>query len=432
LSPADKPRRFPLSPAQGTLLLLIALNLLNYIDRYILPGEVSLIQHEFHSTDQQMGALTTALFFVYMLVAPLTGWLADLFPRKPLIIFGAVCWSLATLATVWVHDYQTLYIRHALVGVGEATFAFLAPTVLADFYPARERNRILSIFYLAIPVGAALGYLAGGQIGSHWGWRTPFLVCGAPGIVVAALYGLWGSEPVRGACDALPMAQKNRPVNLHGYLSASLDLLFNFCRLFFNPAYLTATLGLAMLTFAMGGISAWVPTFLSRVGGLSVGNASWAVSVITVVDGIGGTLVGGWIAQRWLRTNHRALYLLSFWSVALTLPCGVLLFFGPHAWAVPSLFLAEFFLFLNTGPLNAAIVNSVAAPVRATAIGLNLFFIHFFGDTFSPQIIGAISDRSNLSIGLGATLITLVFSCILLRVGARFAPPLEDQAEPIL
>jgi len=197
LSSSHPPRRLRLSPAQGTLLLLIALNLLNYIDRYILPGEVSLIQHEFHSTDQQMGALTTALFFVYMLVAPLTGWLADLFPRKPLIIFGAVCWSLATLATVWVHDYQTLYIRHALVGVGEATFAFLAPTVLADFYPARERNRILSIFYLAIPVGAALGYLAGGQIGSHWGWRAPFLVCGAPGIVVAALYGLWGSEPLR-------------------------------------------------------------------------------------------------------------------------------------------------------------------------------------------------------------------------------------------
>ena len=430
LSSSHPPRRLRLSPAQGTLLLLIALNLLNYIDRYILPGEVSLIQHEFHSTDQQMGALTTALFFVYMLVAPLTGWLADLFPRKPLIIFGAVCWSLATLATVWVHDYQTLYIRHALVGVGEATFAFLAPTVLADFYPARERNRILSIFYLAIPVGAALGYLAGGQIGSHWGWRAPFLVCGAPGIVVAALYGLWGSEPLRGACDPVPAPTAERPIKHGRYLDAFAALVRSFLHLFLNPAYLTATLGLAMLTFAMGGISAWVPTFLSRVGGLSVGNASWAVSVITVVDGIGGTLVGGWIAQRWLRTNHRALYLLSFWSVALTLPCGVLLFFGPHAWAVPSLFLAEFFLFLNTGPLNAAIVNSVAAPVRATAIGLNLFFIHFFGDTFSPQIIGAISDRSNLSIGLGATLITLIFSCILLRIGARFAPPLEANSEP--
>ena len=97
--------RATLPPALGTFLLLLALNLLNYIDRYILPGEVSLIQHEFHSTDQQMGALTTALFLTYMIVAPLTGWLGDRFRRKPLIIVGAVLWSLATLATAWVHDY---------------------------------------------------------------------------------------------------------------------------------------------------------------------------------------------------------------------------------------------------------------------------------------------------------------------------------------
>jgi len=421
--------RLRLSPAQGTLLLLIALNLLNFMDRYILPGEVPLIQAEFHATDQQMGALTTALFFVYMLVAPLTGWLADLFPRKPLIILGACCWSVATLATVWVHDYTTLYIRHALVGVGEATFTFLAPTVLADFYSPRERNRILSIFYLAIPVGASMGYLAGGQLGSHWGWRAPFLICGAPGIVVALLYAIWGTEPVRGASDGLETGLAARPESFMDYLQAAGDLAGRFAGLFTNPAYLSATLGLAMLTFAMGGISAWMPTFLSRVGGMSLSSASWSVSLITVVDGVGGTLIGGWIAQRWLRRDHRALYLLSFWSVALTLPCGILLFFGPHQWAVPSLFLAEFFLFLNTGPLNAAVVNSVSAPVRATAIGLNLFCIHFFGDTFSPWIIGAISDHSNLSFGLGATLITLVASCLLLRSGARFAPAL-DAAEP--
>jgi hypothetical protein len=137
--------------------------------------------------------------------------------------------------------------------------------------------------------------------------------------------------------------------------------------------------------------------------------------------------VGGWVAQRWLRTNHRALYLLSFWSVALTLPCGILLFFGTRAWAVPSLVAAEFFMFLNTGPLNAAIVNAVGAPVRATAIALNLFCIHFFGDTFSPQIIGAISDKTrNLRLGLGATLVSLVVSCVILWAGARFAPPLEE------
>ena len=128
---------------------------------------------------------------------------------------------------------------------------------------------------------------------------------------------------------------------------------------------------------------------------------------------------------------------LPIWSVALTLPFGVLLFFGPAAWAVPSLFAAEFFLFLNTGPLNAAIVNSVSAPVRATAVSINLFCIHCFGDTFSPQIIGAISDHAkklgldsakSLSIGLGSTLIMLVVSCVILWKGARHAPPLEEAA----
>ena len=405
-----QPVRARVNPVVGTLVLLIGLNLLNYIDRYILPGEVSLIQREFHATDQQMGALTTALFFFYMFTAPATGWLGDRFRRKPLIIAGAVLWSLATLGTAWVHDYWTLYIRHALVGVGEATFGIFAPAVLADFYPERDRNRILSIFYLAIPVGAALGYLAGGELGSRWGWRAPFLICAIPGLVIAALYGWIGREPERGASD---------------HIKPTLNRT-TFWGLFTNPAFLTGTFGLAMLTFAMGGISAWVPEFLRRSAGLSVGRASQVVGAITVIDGIAGTLIGGWLAQRWLRTDHRALYLLSFWSVALTLPCGALVFFGPHTWAIPALFAAEFFLFLNTGPLNAAILNSVSAPVRATAVGLNLFIIHAFGDTFSPQIIGAISDRTNLRIGLGATLISLVVSCVILRAGARFAPPLEE------
>ncbi len=394
-----------------TLALLIGLNLLNYIDRYILPGAQPLIQHEYGWSDQQMGALTTALFMVYMLVAPLTGWLGDRFRRKPLIIGGAVLWSLATLGTAWVHDYWTLYLRHALVGVGEATFGIFAPTVLADFYPERDRNRILSIFYVAIPVGAAVGYLAGGQLGSMWGWRKPFFLCAIPGLAIAAIYGWVGREPERGASDHIEATTKR--TTFRGLLT--------------NPAFLTGTFGLAALTFAMGGISTWMPTFLHRFAGLSVAGASQTVSAITVVDGIAGTAVGGWLGQYWLRRDHRALYLLSFWSVALTLPCGVMIFFGPAKWAIPALFAAEFFLFVNTGPLNAAIVNSVSAPVRATAVSLNLFCIHAFGDTFSPQIIGAISDRTgNLRFGLGLTLISLVVSCVILRAGARFASPLSD------
>jgi MFS family permease len=401
------------SPAVATLVLLIGLNLLNYIDRYILPGEVTLIQREFHATDQQMGALTTALFVVYMFAAPLTGWLGDHFSRKPLIIGGAALWSVATLGTAWVHSYWTMFVRHALVGVGEATFGIFAPAVLADFYPERDRNRILSIFYLAIPVGASLGYLAGGELGSLWGWRAPFFICAIPGLVIAALYGWLGREPVRGASD-----------HVKATVSRS-----TFSGLFTNGAFLTATFGLATLTFAMGGISAWMPTFLHRLAGLSVANAGLTVGAITVVDGIAGTLAGGWVAERWLRTNDRALYLLSFWSVALTLPCGIVVFFGPKAWIIPALLVTEFFLFLNTGPLNAAIVNSVSAPVRATAISVNLFCIHAFGDTFSPTIIGAISDKTNLRVGLGVTLIFLVISAIILLAGARFAPRLDDTAE---
>jgi MFS transporter, Spinster family, sphingosine-1-phosphate transporter len=421
---ADRPHA-RVSPAVGTFLLLLALNLLNYIDRYILPGAQPLIQHEFHATDEQMGALTTAFFVTYMIVAPLSGWLGDWFRRKPLIIIGAILWSLATLGSAFAHSYWSLYTRRALIGVGEATFGIFAPAVLADFYPDRERNRILSVFYLAIPVGAALGYLAGGELGSLWGWRAPFLFCAIPGLAVVALYLPFGREPKRGAMDAV------RPTSEHAASSNAVAAFFGrFLKLLLNPAFLTATFGLAEITFALGGISAWVPTFLHRANGLSVANASLVVSAITVIDGIAGTIVGGWIAQRWQRTDHRALYFVSFWSAALALPFGVLVFFGPHATTIPALFAAEFFIFLNTGPLNTAIVNSVDGTIRATAISVNLFCIHFFGDTFSPQIIGAISDHSTLSIGLGATLVSLVIASAILWYGARFAPRFEEAPLP--
>src|SRR3984885_14151066 len=223
-------------PALVALLLLPGLNLLNYIDRYILPGAQPLIQAEFRVSDERMGALTTALFVTYMLTAPFTGGLGDRFRRKPLIVAGAVLWSLATLVTFWVHDYWSLYFRHALVGVGEATFGIFAPAVLSDFYPPRERNRILSIFYLAIPVGAALGYLIGGQLGERFGGGTPFFVGAIPGLLVAAAYGLFATEPVRGASEDAGEPLR-RP--------SGGEMLGNFVGLFRNPAYLFATLGMA-------------------------------------------------------------------------------------------------------------------------------------------------------------------------------------------
>lgn len=391
------------------LFLLTCLNLFNFIDRYILPGVQPLVQKEFAVSDERMGALTYAFFITYMLAAPLTGWLGDRFARKPLIVAGALLWSAATLLTARVHSYETLYFRHAVVGIGEATFSIFAPALLADYYPEIDRNRILTIFYTTIPVGAALGYLTGGMLGPRYGWRAPFFIAALPGIAIALLFWFFVREPARGAAD---------------YLAPTLDRT-TVLGLLRNPAYWGATLGMAMMVFSMGGISVWLPTFFYRYGGYSLQHSNQLIGGITVMDGLLGTWLGGWLAQRWLRYDHRALYLLSAASAALTIPFGAVAFFGPRSLLLPAVLLAEFFLFLNTGPLNTAIVNSIAAPVRATAIALNLFVIHALGDASSPRIIGSISDHSSLRAGLGVTLISLVLSSIILFMGSRFAPRLE-------
>lgn len=392
------------------LFLLTCLNLFNFIDRYVLPGVQPLIQHEFRIDDAQAGLLTSAFFITYMCIAPLTGWLGDRLPRKPLIVVGALIWSAATLLTATVHSYPTLLVRHAAVGIGEATFSIFAPALLADFYPEEDRNKVLSIFYLTIPVGGALGYLLGGLLGQHFGWRMPFYVAAMPGVLIALFFWIFVREPRRGSSDTL-QATTTRS---------------SFFGLFRNPAYWTATLGLAMWTFSVGGISTWLPTFLERFGGYTLAGADRLAGAVTVVDGLLATIAGGWLAQLWLRHNHRALYLVSAWGSVLAIPFAAVVFFGPSRFLLAGAFLAEFCLFLNTGPLNAAIVNSVAAPIRATAISVNLFVIHALGDAFSPGLIGRISDVTNLRVGLAATLVALVLSGAILFGGSRFAPRLPD------
>ena len=400
----------PYRRATMALGLLTALNLFNFIDRYVLPGVQPLVQREFRVSDERIGALTTAFFVTYMLAAPLTGWLGDRVPRKPLVVAGALLWSVATLFSATVHSYNQLYFRHAIVGIGEATFSVFAPAMIADMYPEEARNRVLSLFYLSIPVGAALGYLIAGQLGSSYGWRMPFLVSAAPGALIAILILFVVPEPRRGAADRLPSTPTRATV----------------AGVLINPGYWSATLGMAMLVFTMGGISVWLPTFLSRVQGYSLAVSNQVLGAVTVIDGILGTIAGAWVAQRWLKRDRRALYLVSAWSAVLTFPAALMVFFGPRELLIPSILLAEFFLFLNTGPLNTAIVNSVSAQVRSFAIALNLFLIHVLGDASSPRLIGAVSDRHGLRLGLGLTLIALVLSATILFFGSRFAPALRD------
>src|SRR5579859_7009592 len=397
------------------LALLTALNFLNYIDRYILPAVQPLVKREFHPSDTALGALTTVFFIFYMCCAPGIGFLADRTSRKTIITVGALIWSAATLLTAVTHSFTSLLVRHTIVGVGEATFSLIAPAYIADLFPEEKRGRILSFFYLAIPVGAALGYIIGGALGTRYGWRSPFYVCAIPGFLVAIAFYFGGAEPARGAQEvALHTIERT---TFHGLLR--------------NPAFWTATLGMAMMTFAIGGISAWMPTFLERERGVPLDKANYLFGIITVLTGIGGTAVGGWVGDRWLKRSRGAYYGVSALSALLAIPGALYAFYGNPAWIFPSLAVAEFFLFLNTGPLNAAIVNSVAAPIRATAIGMNLFIIHLLGDASSPWIIGAISDRSSLRLGFSVTLIGMLLSAIILFIGMRFAPPRSSEASTV-
>jgi MFS transporter, Spinster family, sphingosine-1-phosphate transporter len=399
------------------LVLLTALNFVNYIDRYVLAGVQEQVKGEFHVSDAQLGSLTFFFLLTYMLVSPITGWLGDRFPRKPMIVIAALFWCSINILTAFVHSFASLNLRHAALGVGEASFGIFAPAMLADFYPPDQRNRVLTIFNIAVPVGAALGFLTGGYVGEHFGWRMAFTVSAIPGIAIALLIALVMKEPERVKVEH---GQKLK-------IAAALSLAR-------NPAYLCVVMGYAAVTFTTGGLSIWMPTFFERVDGRSQSSAAFLMGAITVGGGLLGTIVGGTIAQKWSKKNGAALYLVPAWSSLLAFFPALVCFFGPSVLhtkilTVPSLAAAIFLIFLGSGPVNAATVNAVPASVRATALAGQLLLIHALGDAASPTIIGAISDRSNLAMGLGATLITLLLASAIFFVGARYARPLSQVVE---
>ncbi len=257
------------------LIVLTALNLLNYADRNVLFAVQPLVQDEFHLTKAQIGYLTSAFLGFYMLAAPFVGPLADRYSRKLIIVVGAVFWSALTLLTAVTHTYGELLVRHTLVGIGEATFVTIAPTFVADLFAENKRGRILGVFYLAIPVGSAAGYLLGGNLAATHGWRFPFYIAAAPGFLLA-LAVLFLKEPERGQFDSLQETPERGTI-------AGLAR---------NPAFLTATLGMAAMTFSLGGIQVWMPQFLYSERHYSLAAADFTFGIIVVVDGILAALAG--------------------------------------------------------------------------------------------------------------------------------------------
>jgi predicted MFS family arabinose efflux permease len=391
----------------GVLLLLLAANLLNYIDRQALYAVFPLIQADFHLTDSALGLLGSSFMISYTLSAPLLGWLGDRMHRPRLAARGLVAWSAATVGAGLAPNYSLLFAARALVGVGEATFGSVSPGLVADGQPHALRGRVLSYFYLAIPVGSALGYLLGGVLGNSFGWHAAFLIVGAPGLVLA----FW-------------IAKLPDPAQSAGRHAAPASFKTQYHSLFANRSFALNTLAMAAMTFALGGLAQWMPTYLYREFGLDVAKANTLFGGMTVVSGIAGTLVGGWIGDS-LQKKYKSGYLLvSGWGFVLSIPIAFAAFMATSLVACCiALFIAEFLLFLNTGPLNTVIVNVTRPGMRSTAFAVNIFFIHILGDAISPAIIGWLSDNRGLRFALmtapGAILIAAIFCFACARFIAR-------------
>src|SRR5580704_8520552 len=311
-----------------------------------------------------------------------------------------------------------LVAARAGVGVGEAAYATISPALLADCFPVARRGRAFWVFYVAIPVGAAVGYLLGGVLERAFGWRAAFYAVGLPGVALAML-ALTIPDPPRGASDGPPRgASDGRNESDFETLGATLG------RLSRNLPYVGTVLGYAAYTFALGGLAVWMPTYLERVRGLDLARADILVGGVTAVAGLGGTFVGGYIGDRLAqRVRHGHLWLSGVATLGASLPAWLALTATSPATYQTSLFVAEFLLFLSTGPINVVIVSAVPAGMRAMAVAVSIFVIHALGDAISPPIIGTLADLGGLARAVTVVPLAIVVSGLVWTATALTAAP---------
>jgi MFS family permease len=393
--------------ARFAVALLFSVNFLNYIDRYVIAAVGPLIQKDFQLSDSQLGLVGSMFMVAFMATSPFTGVLGDRWPRRFLVGASDFVWSLATVLSGLAASYRQLLLARSVIGVGEAGFGAVSPTLISDLFSREMRGRVLSFFYVAIPVGSALGFLLGGYMGEHYGWRSAFFLAGAPGILLGLL-AFKMKEPARGAGDGVTAAQEHR-----FQLSAARGLLT-------NRSFLYTTLGMAAMTFALGGMAYWMPTFFSRERGLPLDEANTLFGGITVVAGLVGTFLGGWLGDVLLKRTDKAYLVVSGVGMLLGAPAAYVgLTAADRGVYLPAVFVAEVMVFLNTGPANAVLVSVVLPEIRATAIALSIFAYHLLGDVPSPILIGWAADKAGLEMALLLTSAAMVVSGVLYLVGAR-------------
>jgi MFS transporter, Spinster family, sphingosine-1-phosphate transporter len=397
----------PRGYARYVLAVMVGINFLNYLDRYILPAVATKIQGEFHLTDSQVGLLGSAFLLVYAVATIPFGIWADRGVRKTVVAVGVTIWSLATLFTGLARNYFQLFAARAILGIGEASYYPAGTAMLGDYFRKEGRARAMSIWAAGTAVGIAVGFAGGGIVASRLGWRTAFYMTAVPGLVFAVLaFGL--REPLRGAAEERgPQTRAAAPITWR-----------TFARLLEIPTLRATIAAETALFFVLGGAAFWLPTYLSRRFDLGTGAAGTLAGGVLVVGLLAGSLLGGTIADRLTRRRHAASNLpvgiagflvgAVFVSLALVMPSlGLFL---------PMFLLGAASLYLYNGPYTAIKQNVVLPTVRASAVTVALLIEHLLGDSYAPWAIGRISDALH-----SLQLALLILLPPLLVVAALFA-----------
>ena len=368
-----------LSPA-WTLTILTGLNLFNYVDRFILASVLPPLQKDLGINDAQGGTIGSAFMVGYFLTSPFFGYLGDRFSRKWLIALGIFVWSLGTVLTGLAPSFTILLCFRVLVGLGEASYATISPSLISDNYAATKRNMALTIFYVAIPIGAALGTILGGQIAKASDWRHAFIWAGAPGLVLALIM-LPFKEPERGTAEGAGAEARATP---------KVKDVLNLFRL---PKYMIVVLGYTAYTFALGAFQFFGPKFFVVAHKMELTAADNFFGAALVVTGLLGTFVGGYLGSVWQKRHPAGYAWLLGLSVAAAVPLVLMGFTLEHrVMAQAYLVAAMFFLFFSTGPVNTLILDTVPLNLHASAMAVSIFMIHLLGDWWSPTIVGWLSD----------------------------------------
>ena len=395
----------------SALLLLLGINLFNYIDRQILAALEPDIRAAFFAADDvnamtKTGLLGVAFFVTYMISAPILGLLADRISRWIIVGCAVILWSLASGISGLAATFAILFATRIFVGIGEGGYGPAAPTILSDLFPIERRGRVMAIFYTAIPVGSALGYVIGGLVGANLGWRWAFYLVTPPGLLLGLLC-FWQRDPRVAAHHLVQKSPRRR--------------FADYLRLFRTRSYLINCIAQTLMTFVTGGLGFWASAYL-RYRNQSPDVGMTIFGLITVVAGLVSTLLGGVIADR-LRSRLPGSY---FWvsGVGMLIACpffiATLYIPFPAAWI--SMFVAIFFLFLNTGPSNTALANVSLPAVRATAFAVNIFVIHAFGDVQAFWLLGYIGGHTNMHVAFLFVSGMIFASGLAWIIGAKYLP----------